>query len=144
MEACTLSSECREPRNLDTLSRSWFQKPFNSGDPDDDPDSACMWIDVVGILASAPWPKLRTICFKTFLTRSSSLLHFLQLHSHSLQTIRFDRPVSHMEVWQSLASTIRERFATPDCSVWHSYDCWQRKGLSEVEEDWPWFTRRSR
>ena len=76
-----------------------FKSRFNSDDPGDDPDSACTWIDVVGILASAPWPKLRTICFKIFLTRSSLLLHFLQLHSHSLQSTRFDLPVSHMEVW---------------------------------------------
>ena len=67
-----------------------FKSIFNSDDPDGDPDSACMWIDVIGILASDSWLELRTVCFKSFLTRDSSVLHFLQLHNHGLQSIRFD------------------------------------------------------
>lgn len=109
-------------------------------------EDECVWsFDIVPILSTASWPKLRSIWFGRVFTMSPYLPRFVMIHGNSLRSIHLDRPVSREIVWQLLASKFRTQCANPDCAISSTDDTIFHSKSADVKEsdllnseyDWP-------
>ncbi|KAK0510759.1 hypothetical protein JMJ35_007191 [Cladonia borealis] len=109
-------------------------------------EDECVWsYDIVPILSTASWPKLRSVWFGRIFTMSTYSPQFMMMHGKSLRTIHLDRPVSREIVWQLLASKIRTQCANPDCAISCTDDIIFHSKSADVKEsdlsnsgyDWP-------
>ena len=109
--------------------------------------SGYAWFDVIQILSTASWPKLRSLWFDAVFTNSFYLPQFLMMHGNTLRSVHLDRRVSDEVIWQLLASKFRTQCANPNCVISCSEDTIFRSNsafvkesdLSHNEDDWPGF-----
>ena len=73
--------------------------------------------DIVPILSTASWPKLKSVWFGENFARSTSMLHFMMKHGKSLRSIHLDHAVGPKIAWQRFASDLRAHNANHDCVV---------------------------
>lgn len=106
------------------------------------PDDECRWLDLVPILSTASWPKLRSVWLHGVFTKSPHLIRFLMTYGKSFHSIHLDRPVRREIVWKLLASRIGTQFANRDCiiscrddSIFRSSACVKESDLSN-KDDW--------
>ena len=102
-----------------------------------DAEDECRWIDIVPILSTASWPKLRSVWFHRVFTRSPHLIRFLMTHGNSLHSIHLDRPVSREIVWELLASRIGTQCANGNCIISSRDDSVFRSSACVKESDFP-------
>ena len=57
--------------------------------------SDCIWSDLIPILSTALWPKLRSIWVGGLFAMDARLVKFLMRHGNSLRSIHLDRPARH-------------------------------------------------
>ena len=110
-------------------------------------DEECRWLDLVPILSTASWPKLRSVWLHRVFTRSPHLIRFLMTYGNSLHSIHLDRPVRREIVLKLLASRIGTQFANRDCiisckddRIFRSSACVKESDLSD-NPDWPGSTQ---
>ena len=81
-------------------------------------EDECVYsFDIVPILSTASWPKLRSVWFGGNFARSTRMLQFMMMHGKSLRTIHLDHPVGPEIPWQRLASDLRTQYANHDCVI---------------------------
>ena len=124
----TLAPYLENAENLEDLILT--QAPFTKRREDE-------WVwsfDIVPVLLTASWPKLRSVWFDWVFTTSTYLPQFMMMHGNSLRSIHLNRPVSREIVWQLLASRIRTQYANPNCVISSSDNTIFRSNLAWVEE----------
>ena len=77
----------------------------------------CIWSDLIPILSTAVWPKLRSIWVGGLFAMDAHLVKFLMRHGNSLRFIHLDRPVMQKYYWQYLAYNIRTQHANTSCVI---------------------------
>ena len=107
----TLAPYLANAENLETLILT--QDRFTDRREDRCVDS----FDIVPILSTASWPKLRSVWVDEVFTRSPSLLQFIGTYGNSLRSIHLDRPVNCEAFWLHLASILRTQCANPNCVI---------------------------
>ena len=107
----TLAPYLANAENLETLILT--QDRFT-----DRREDRCVYsFDIVPILSTAPWPKLRSVWFGEVFTRSPYLLQFTRIHGNSLRSLHLDQPVGCEAIWRLLAFALHRRCASSDCVI---------------------------
>ena len=94
----------------------------------------CIWYNLMPILSTALWPKLRSIWVGEIFAMDGRLAKLLMRHGNSLRSIHLDRPARQDYYWQWLAYNIRTQYANTNCVITSSDDTVFRSKSDGIKE----------